>query len=82
MDKTIHCIGFVSVGRGQGTIMGWDVIIERSTEQAVLLRDTETGRTQWLPRAALSPDNELTPWAVRKIRDAGFRAVDAYGDIT
>lgn len=77
---TMHLFGFVSVGRGQGTVMGWDLIVERTTNKALLVRDTESRKTAWLPKSAIT-DGQLATWAVRKIRDAGFVATAGYGDI-
>ena len=80
-DMMNHFYGFVSVGRGQGSVMGWNIRIERETDRAMLVRDTETRKTVWLPKSTVAPSGELTGFAVRKVRDAGFRAIAFYGDV-
>ncbi len=82
---TIKLHGFVAVGMGQGTYMGWTATVVAQTEKAVRLRCTETNREVWLPKsvATLESDGErsITTRGVRLLRDAGFRGTHFYGDI-
>ena len=82
----MQILGFVHVGFGQGTVMGWTVRTDRVTEKAVLLRCNETGNTVWLPRSWFSPgpdgfEKEANGRAVDKMRAAGFRATSFHGDV-
>lgn len=85
-SNSTHIFGMVSVGNGQGTIMGWNVFKEKETAKALLLKCSQTKKLRWVPKSVIRPRNadghrEITDFGVQLIRAAGFRATACYGDI-